>query len=208
MFYFATACPFESLFNRSKTIKGLAPFALGFRSKKVEIPCKRGIYINLVFNFRCSLSRRGSKRPFHRPFSRKVFIKQKSMFYFATACPFESLFNRSKKQIGCNYAPYLFFGGDKGTRTLGLCVANASLYQLSHIPSNFQPLYYITIFSFLQQFFAPFIKLLFYFLLFLFISPYKSFAYSSFKLHSSPAPLKLSISFFLIIIGNSLLIDI
>ena len=25
-------------------------------------------------------------------------------------------------------------GGDKGTRTLGLCVANASLYQLSHIP--------------------------------------------------------------------------
>ena len=26
------------------------------------------------------------------------------------------------------------FGGDKGTRTLGLCVANASLYQLSHIP--------------------------------------------------------------------------
>ena len=25
-------------------------------------------------------------------------------------------------------------GGDKGTRTPGLCIANASLYQLSHIP--------------------------------------------------------------------------
>ena len=26
-------------------------------------------------------------------------------------------------------------GGDNGTRTRGLCVANASLYQLSHIPT-------------------------------------------------------------------------
>ena len=77
--------------------KGLAPFALRFRSKKVEIPCKRGIYISLVFNFRCSLSRRGSKRPFHRSFSRKVLIKRKSLSYFATSCPFEPLFNRSKK---------------------------------------------------------------------------------------------------------------
>ena len=33
--------------------------------------------------------------------------------------------------IGCVFA---CFGGDKGTRTLGLCVANTSLYQLSHIP--------------------------------------------------------------------------
>ena len=28
------------------------------------------------------------------------------------------------------------FGGDEGTRTPGLCVANASLYQLSHIPTQ------------------------------------------------------------------------
>lgn len=27
------------------------------------------------------------------------------------------------------------YGGDNGTRTRGLCVANASLYQLSHIPT-------------------------------------------------------------------------
>ena len=29
---------------------------------------------------------------------------------------------------------YPWCGGDDGTRTHGLCVANASLYQLSHIP--------------------------------------------------------------------------
>ena len=29
-----------------------------------------------------------------------------------------------------------FFGGDKGIRTPDLCVANASLYQLSHIPKR------------------------------------------------------------------------
>ncbi len=30
---------------------------------------------------------------------------------------------------------FFFLGGDKGIRTPGLCVANASLYQLSHIPT-------------------------------------------------------------------------
>lgn len=29
-----------------------------------------------------------------------------------------------------------FYGGDKGIRTPGLCVANASLYQLSHTPET------------------------------------------------------------------------
>ena len=32
-------------------------------------------------------------------------------------------------------ALFLGFGGDKGIRTPDLCVANASLYQLSHIPA-------------------------------------------------------------------------
>ena len=30
--------------------------------------------------------------------------------------------------------PFCSFGGDEGIRTPGLCVANASLYQLSHTP--------------------------------------------------------------------------
>ena len=36
---------------------------------------------------------------------------------------------------GRKMRPYPRFGGDKGIRTPDLCVANASLYQLSHIPS-------------------------------------------------------------------------
>ncbi len=35
---------------------------------------------------------------------------------------------------GREMRPYPRFGGDGGTRTHDLCVANASLYQLSYVP--------------------------------------------------------------------------
>lgn len=38
------------------------------------------------------------------------------------------------KQKDTDIAVSLCFGGDEGTRTPDLCVANASLYQLSHAP--------------------------------------------------------------------------
>ena len=37
---------------------------------------------------------------------------------------------------GRGMRPYLRFGGDGGTRTHDLCVANASLYQLSYVPES------------------------------------------------------------------------
>lgn len=52
---------------------------------------------------------------------------------------------------------YDIFGGDKGIRTPGLRIANATLYQLSHIPTNFAAVtacdfrllgYYITLCDF------------------------------------------------------------
>ena len=43
-------------------------------------------------------------------------------------------------------------GGDKGTRTLGLCVANASLYQLSHIPIWTELVKCSVFFTFLTKF--------------------------------------------------------
>ena len=36
-----------------------------------------------------------------------------------------------------SYKCTIFFGGDKGIRTPDLRIANATLYQLSHIPTNF-----------------------------------------------------------------------
>lgn len=51
-----------------------------------------------------------------------------------------SYFKSEKKIPSQNSLPltnkfdWVSCGGDDGTRTHGLCVANASLYQLSHIP--------------------------------------------------------------------------
>ena len=51
---------------------------------------------------------------------------------------------------------YDIFGGDKGIRTPGLRIANATLYQLSHIPDSQIHLlcYYITLSAFGNNFLA------------------------------------------------------
>ena len=46
--------------------------------------------------------------------------------------------NKTKGSLmNCIKNPFRF-GGDEGIRTPGLCVANASLYQLSHAPMHAQ----------------------------------------------------------------------
>lgn len=43
--------------------------------------------------------------------------------------------SKIKRQANCTCLS--FYGGDEGIRTPGLCVANASLYQLSHTPTTY-----------------------------------------------------------------------
>ena len=93
-------------------------------------------------------------------------------------------------------------GGDKGIRTPGLCVANASLYQLSHIPKRLyyittswkKQLFFINYFPFLEILFSKpaFLRLFFGFSLLICsrpILPYPSFAFafSRFTAAFSPA---------------------
>ena len=54
--------------------------------------------------------------------------------------------SREKKKTNSVFvSEFVFFicGGDKGIRTPDLCIANASLYQLSHIPMPFFDYQYI-----------------------------------------------------------------
>ena len=79
----------------------------------------------------------------------------------------------SIKQKTTVFGCFLFNGGDKGIRTPGLCVANASLYQLSHAPIA---LYILSpLFRLVNRFFAnmlfPFYSLYYAAALFLFLPP-------------------------------------